>query len=79
MLAMACAGYPMRASLGLGGVLVAGLLHGFAHGAEAPAAGFAGYAVGFLLTTAGLHAGGMAIALPLRRYRQRAGAGRLAA
>ncbi len=79
MMVMACTGHAIRPGLGLGGVVAAALLHGFAHGSEAPAADFAGYAVGFLLTTAALHAGGMAIALPMRRYRQRAAGGRLAA
>jgi urease accessory protein len=30
-------------------------LHGLAHGAEAPGVGYAGYAAGFLVTTAALH------------------------
>lgn len=44
-----------------------GLFHGFAHGAEMPAdAAALGYAVGFLLSTAALHAGGIGIGLALR-------------
>jgi urease accessory protein len=37
------------------------LFHGYAHGAEAPAAGWYGYAAGFALSTALLHAIGIAI------------------
>jgi urease accessory protein len=40
---------------------VSGLLHGYAHGAEAPA-GPAAYFAGFLLATAALHALGLALA-----------------
>jgi urease accessory protein len=36
-----------------------GLAHGNAHGLEAPATGFAGYAAGFFLATAGLHGAGL--------------------
>ncbi|MEZ5702647.1 MAG: HupE/UreJ family protein [Burkholderiaceae bacterium] len=42
-------------------------MHGLAHGAETPASGFAGYAVGFLATTAALHLGGVGIGLTIRR------------
>ena len=56
------------ATLGLGLVAAAASLHGLAHGAEAPVSGFATYAVGFLLTTAVLHATGAAAGLGLRRY-----------
>ncbi len=56
---------------GLTLIALAGCLHGLAHGAEAPGAGsalaFAGYAAGFLLTTAVLHAGGVLAGLGLRR------------
>ena len=45
------------AVLGLGLIAAASSLHGLAHGAETPATGFAGYAAGFLLTTATLHVG----------------------
>mgnify|MGYP000308873232 CR=1 FL=1 len=55
-------------SAGLSLVAVAATLHGLAHGAEAPASGFASYAIGFLLTTAVLHAIGVAAGLGLRRY-----------
>lgn len=55
--------------LGLGLVALAACLHGLAHGAEAPAAaGFASYAAGFLVTTAGLHFGGVFTGLSLRRW-----------
>jgi urease accessory protein len=53
---------------GLGLVVVAASLHGLAHGAEAPATGFAGYAAGFLLTTTALHVGGVATGAAIRRW-----------
>jgi urease accessory protein len=53
--------------LGLGLVAAASSLHGLAHGAETPATGFAGYAAGFLLTTAALHIGGVLVGLGVRR------------
>ena len=56
------------AALGLGLVVASAALHGVAHGAEAPGAGFAGYAVGFLMTTAALHLGGVGIGLGIRRW-----------
>lgn len=58
----------LSVTLGLGLVAAAASLHGLAHGAEAPASGFATYAVGFLLSTAVLHATGAAAGLGLRRY-----------
>jgi urease accessory protein len=54
-------------SVGLGVIVVAALLHGLAHGAEAPASGFGGYAMGFLVTTAMLHLGGVMVGLALKR------------
>jgi len=60
---------------GLALVAVAGALHGLAHGAELPAGGgFAGYAFGFVATTALLHAAGLGLgrqllALPARLAR----------
>lgn len=66
MLVAAARQRPMNWGLGL--IAAAALLHGLAHGAEAPgAAGFAGYAAGFLVTTALLHAGGVFGGLVLRR------------
>lgn len=62
----------LPAASGLALVVLAGGLHGLAHGAELPpGGGFAGYAFGFLATTALLHAAGLALggqigALPLR-------------
>ena len=53
---------------GLGLVAVAASLHGLAHGAETPGTGFATYAIGFLLTTAALHFGGVMAGLGIRRY-----------
>ncbi len=59
---------PMPPRLGLGLVAVAASLHGLAHGAETPETGFAAYALGFLLSTAALHLGGVMAGLGLRRY-----------
>ena len=60
---------PVPAGLAL--IALAASLHGLAHGAEASGAGsvtaFAGYASGFLLTTAVLHAGGVLAGTGLRR------------
>lgn len=53
---------------GLGVVALAASMHGLAHGAETPASGFAGYAVGFLFTTAALHFGGVLAGVGLRRF-----------
>lgn len=57
---------PMPLGVGLCLVAAAAVLHGMAHGAEAPASGFGAYALGFMLTTAALHFGGMALGLALR-------------
>ena len=59
----------LPAGLGLALVAMAASLHGLAHGAESPgASGFASYAAGFLLTTAGLHFGGVFAGLSVRRW-----------
>ncbi len=58
----------MPLGLGLGLVALAACLHGFAHGAETPATGFMGYALGFLATTAALHVSGVMAGLSVRRY-----------
>jgi urease accessory protein len=58
---------PVPKALGLGLIAAAASLHGLAHGAETPATGFAGYAAGFLLTTAMLHLSGVGIGLSIRR------------
>jgi len=55
-------------AVGLGLIAAAASLHGLAHGAEAPDNGFAGYAVGFLFTTAALHLGGVGLGLGIRRW-----------
>lgn len=60
---------PMPTSVGLALVATAASLHGLAHGAETPETGFAGYALGFLLTTALLHLGGVGLGLAIRRWR----------
>ena len=59
---------PMPKSFGLTLIALAASLHGLAHGAETPETGFAGYAAGFLLTTAVLHLGGVGIGLSIRRW-----------
>jgi urease accessory protein len=58
---------PMPKAFGLGLIAVAASLHGLAHGAETPEAGFMGYATGFLLTTGALHLSGVGIGLSIRR------------
>jgi urease accessory protein len=55
-------------SVGLVLIATAASLHGLAHGAEAPDSGFTAYAIGFLLTTAALHLGGVAAGLSIRRH-----------
>lgn len=55
-------------SVGLGVVALAASMHGLAHGGESPATGFAAYAVGFLVTTAALHFGGVVAGLSIGRY-----------
>ena len=59
---------PMPPAIGLSLIAIASSLHGLAHGSETPETGFAGYAVGFLLTTAVLHIGGVGIGLAIRRW-----------
>jgi len=59
---------PMPKAFGLALIAVAASLHGLAHGAATPEAGFAGYAAGFLLTTGVLHLGGVGIGLSIRRW-----------
>jgi len=58
----------MPVALGLGLIAAASSLHGLAHGAETPETGFAGYAAGFMLTTAVLHIGGVGVGLAIRRW-----------
>lgn len=60
------------AAPGLALVAAAAALHGLAHGAELPAgANAAGYALGFLATTAALHAAGVGLGLALRERGER--------
>ncbi len=66
LLALARQGLPVWAGMGL--VALAASLHGLAHGAEAPTTGHMGYALGFVLTTAALHAGGLSLGLAIRRW-----------
>ena len=63
--------HKMPAMLGLGVVALSALAHGMAHGAEAPASGFAAYAMGFLVATGVLHFGGVAAGLGLRKFMAR--------
>jgi urease accessory protein len=58
----------MPTTFGLGMIALAASFHGLAHGAETPASGFIGYAVGFLMTTAALHFGGVLAGLSIRRH-----------
>jgi urease accessory protein len=57
MLMLSRQGTPVAFGLGL--VTLVASLHGLAHGAETPGSGFAGYALGFLLSTATLHVAGL--------------------
>ncbi len=59
---------PMPPVVGLTLIAAASSLHGLAHGSETPETGFAGYAVGFLVTTAALHIGGVGIGLAIKRW-----------
>lgn len=59
---------PLPPLIGLGLIAAASSLHGLAHGSETPETGFAGYAIGFLFTTAVLHAGGVGVGLAIRRW-----------
>lgn len=54
--------------VGLCLIASAASFHGLAHGAETPETGFVTYAVGFLLTTAALHFGGILAGLSIRRF-----------
>jgi urease accessory protein len=57
----------LPAAPGLALVALAALLHGLAHGAELPVgASVAGYTLGFLASTAALHAGGVGLGVVLR-------------
>jgi len=63
----------VKAPVALGAVLIGvfALFHGHAHGAEAPATGWYGYAAGFALATALLHVVGIAIGLAIGRLPSR--------
>jgi urease accessory protein len=67
-LMLVIAAKPIPKTFGLTLIAVAASLHGLAHGAEAPASGFAGYAAGFLLTTGILHMSGVGVGLSIRRW-----------
>jgi urease accessory protein len=69
MLVLASRAVPaLPVAVGLGLIAAASSLHGLAHGAETPATGFAGYAAGFMLTTAVLHVGGVGVGLAIQRW-----------
>ena len=72
MLILSRQGTPLP--LGLGLVALVATLHGLAHGAEAPGSGFALYALGFLVSTAALHVGGLLAARGIGRYLARSAA-----
>lgn len=59
----------VSAPIPVGAVLIAAfaIFHGHAHGAEAPAKGWAGYASGFAAATALLHVVGIGVGLGLQR------------
>ncbi len=59
----------ISAPIPVGAVLIAAfaIFHGHAHGAEAPAEGWAGYALGFAAATALLHLVGIGVGLGLQR------------
>jgi urease accessory protein len=63
----------VQAPLAVGAVLIGAfaLFHGHAHGAEAPATGWYGYAAGFAASTALLHMVGIAIGLGIARLAKR--------
>lgn len=71
MLVLARRAVPLAPGLAL--VALAASLHGLAHGAEAPGNALAGYAAGFLLTTAVLHLGGVAAGLGIQRFMSKRG------
>ena len=56
---MVAAGSRVPASIGLPLIAAFALVHGHAHGAEAPAGSLAGYMAGFVMATAALHAAGL--------------------
>lgn len=78
MLAWACRPDAALQRTGLATVAVLGLVHGLAHGAEAPAAGFAAYAAGFITSTVALHLSGLGVGVALRRLGSRAASAALA-
>ena len=63
--------YKVPALLGLGAVALSAMVHGMAHGAEAPASGLGLYALGFLGPTSVLHFGGVAAGLGMRKFMAR--------
>jgi urease accessory protein len=65
--AMLVAGQRLGCVSGLALVALAATFHGLAHGAELPSGGlFAGYAIGFVATTAALHMAGVGVGVALR-------------
>ena len=60
--------FQTNAVVGLLLIAVAAAMHGLAHGAESPESSFKVYALGFLMTSAALHFGGVALGMSLKRY-----------
>ena len=72
--ALVGAGRPLPQALGLAVAALFAFFHGHAHGSEMPlAAGGLAYGLGFLLSTAALHAVGAGLGLGLSRAGTRAG------
>jgi urease accessory protein len=75
---MVATGRQMRTAVSVSAVAFFALFHGYAHGAEMPeTAGGLGYAAGFVLATALLHAAGFGIGMAIARVRT-AGASKIA-
>lgn len=68
MLVLATRPLAMPPAIGLVLIAAAAALHGLAHGAEAPAAGASGYALGLLVTTAALHLAGVGVGVSIQRW-----------
>jgi urease accessory protein len=67
---MVATGKQMRTAASVSAVAFFALFHGYAHGAEMPeTAGGLGYAAGFVLATAILHAAGFSIGMAIARVR----------
>lgn len=65
--ALVATGVSAPVPIGAALIAVFAIFHGHAHGAEAPAEGWAGYALGFATATALLHLAGIGIGVGLQR------------